>query len=577
MKKIFNAALFPLILVTLFWLVALGDVSFPNNHLYQFGIEPLTVQGLLGVITSPFIHNDFSHLIANTMPFLILGSALFYFYRGISFRIFTLIWLGSGLMTWFLGRPSWHIGASGVCYALFAFLFISGLIRRNRELIAISLLTVFLYGGMLWGFVPEFAPANVSYEAHGGGLIVGFALSLIYRSKGPQRKQYQWDEEDEHFGLKQKTKIVIDRDIPFIQGVFEPFASVSYLEGSAISATDVYDADALIIRTRTKCNRKLLENSSVRYIATATIGFDHIDTEYCKQNNIQWNNAEGCNSASVMQYMASALAHLAVEKNVDLTAKTIGIIGVGHVGKKIAMLADILGMKKLLYDPPRALIEGNEIFTSLEDIQENSDIITFHVPLQHGGLNATFHFADDFFFNQLKKKPFIINTSRGEVVDTKALIQSLEQGIVSGCILDVFENEPNIEKTLIDQCILATPHIAGYSADGKSNATQHVVQSIGTFFDFPLKEWKIPAIPPPECPDIFIHNYTENILLFYCLLTSYNIALDDAKLRNQPTLFERFRNHYPIRREYQSFTVHGKNISQQIAEKLRMLGFNFHF
>jgi erythronate-4-phosphate dehydrogenase len=437
-------------------------------------------------------------------------------------------------------------------------------------LIAISLLTVFLYGGMTWGFVKEFAAPNVSYEAHGGGLITGVALAFIFKKKGPQKKQYQWDEEDESFEIKQKIKIVIDRDIPFIQGVFEPYANVSYIEGSQISAADVYDADALIIRTRTKCNRKLLENSSVRYIATATIGFDHIDTEYCKQNDIQWSNAAGCNSGSVMQYMASALAYLALEKNIDLSSKTIGIIGVGHVGKKVALLADILGMKKMLYDPPRALIEGNEGFASLEEIQENADIITFHVPLQHGGFNATFHFADEFFFNQLKKKPFIINTSRGEVVETQALTKALEQGIVSGCILDVFENEPTIEKTLIDRCFLATPHIAGYSADGKANATQHVVQAVGTFFDFPLKDWQIPFIPPPENPDIFSNNYTGNMLLFYCLLTCYNIVVDDTKLRSQPTKFEHFRNHYPIRREAPSFTVHG-NISK---EKLRLLGFN---
>jgi len=572
MKKIFNAVLFPLILVCGFWLVAMANIFFPNSHFSEFGISPRTLHGLLGIITSPFIHKDFSHLFANTTPFLILGSALFYFYRGISFRIFALIWLGSGLLTWLTGRPSWHIGASGVCYALFAFLFVSGLIRQSRELIAISLLTVFLYGGMIWGFVPEFAAANVSYEAHGGGLVAGIALALIYRKKGPQRKQYQWNEEDEHSELKQKIKIVIDKDIPFIRGVFEPYANVFYLEGSQISATDVYDADALIVRTRTKCNRKLLENSAVRYIATATIGFDHIDTEYCRQNNIQWSNAAGCNSGSVMQYMASSLAYLAVEKNVDLASKTIGIIGVGNVGKKIALLADILGMKKLLYDPPRALIEGNEGFTSLEDVLENSDIITFHVPLQHGGLNETFHFANEFFFNQLKKRPFIINTSRGEVVDSQMLTKALEQKIISGYILDVFENEPTIDKAIIDQSILATPHIAGYSADGKANATQYAVQAIGAFFDLPLKEWQVLFIPPPESPDITSGNYTGNMLFYYCLLTCYNIAIDDAKLRNQPTKFEHFRNRYPVRREFSSFTVCGE-ISRDIGEKLRLVGF----
>ena len=572
MKKIFNAALFPLMLVCCFWIMELANITFPD-YLYQLGVYPRTVEGLFGIITSPFIHKDFSHLFSNTMPFLILGSTLFYFYRGISFRIFALVWLCSGCLTWVLGRPSWHIGASGICYALFGFLFASGFIRRSRELIAISLLTVFLYGGMVWGFVPEFVAANVSYEAHGGGLISGVALALIYRKKGPQRKQFQWEEDSEHFELKQKIKIVIDKDIPFIQGVFEPYANVFYIEGSQISAPDVYDADALIIRNRTKCDRKLLENSSVRYIATATSGFDHIDTEYCKQNNILWSNAAGCNSGSVMQYVASALAYLALEKNIDLTSKTIAIIGVGHTGKKVSALADILGMKKLLYDPPRALIEGNEGFTSLENIMENADIISFHVPLQYGDVNETLHFADDFFFSQLKKKPIIINTSRGEVVDTKALKKALDNGIVEGCILDVFENEPTVEKTFLDYCILATPHIAGYSADGKANATQHAVQTIGTFFDLPLKNWQTPSIPMPEMSNIFPNQYTGNIFLLYCLLTSYNIAIDDAKLRHQPTKFEHFRNHYPVRREYQSFIVHGKQMLPDIERKLRKLEF----
>jgi membrane associated rhomboid family serine protease len=179
MKKIFNAALFPLILLCGFWFMSLAHYLFPHFDQSPFGISPLEPHGLIGVITSPFIHKDFSHLIANSMSFLVLGSALFYFYRGISFRIFGLIWLGSGLLTWILGRPSYHIGASGVCYALFAFLFVSGFIRRSRELIAISLLTVFLYGGMVWGAVKWFAAPNVSYEAHGGGLVTGVALAFI--------------------------------------------------------------------------------------------------------------------------------------------------------------------------------------------------------------------------------------------------------------------------------------------------------------------------------------------------------------------------------------------------------------
>ena len=229
----------------------------------------------------------------------------------------------------------------------------------------------------------------------------------------------------------------------------------------------VKDADALIIRTRTRCNRELLEGSKVKFIATATIGFDHIDAEYCREADITWTNAPGCNSASVAQYLQSSLILLQTLKGINLPEVTIGIIGVGNVGSKVAKVAQELGMRVLLNDLPREDKEGKQGFSSLQTLAEECDILTFHVPLYKEGRYKTCHLADDAFFQSLKRKPVIINTSRGEIIETGALLNALDTGLVSDAIIDVWENEPAINLTLLDKVFLGTPHIAGYSADGK--------------------------------------------------------------------------------------------------------------
>ncbi len=199
-------------------------------------------------------------------------------------------------------------------------------------------------------------------------------------------------------------KIIIDDKIPYIKGALEPYAEVIYMPGGKTTAEVVKDADALITRTRTKCNEKLLAGSSVKFIATATIGFDHIDTAYCQKANIIWTNAPGCNSSSVEQYIASALMVMAEKKGFNLSEKTIGVVGVGNVGKKVARIADIFGMKVLLNDPPRARAESPEGFVELDVILRESDIITLHVPLNYEGIDKTFHLADESFFLKCSKE-----------------------------------------------------------------------------------------------------------------------------------------------------------------------------
>ncbi len=285
-------------------------------------------------------------------------------------------------------------------------------------------------------------------------------------------------------------RIIIDNKIPYINGVLEPFFEVIYLPGSLTTKEAVKDADALITRTRTICSKETLEGSRVKFIATATIGFDHIDVNFCEAAGIQWANAPGCNAESVNQYISSALFSWSMRKKLALTGKTIGIVGVGQVGSRVAKTCEILGMKVLLNDPPRARAEGSSRFVSLESIQEQADMISFHVPLNMEGVDRTYHMVNREFLQNLQKKPLIINTCRGEVFDSEAVYKAMEAGAISGMVLDCWENEPDIDLRLLETADFGTPHIAGYSKDGKANGTRASVRAISRFFGLGIDEWE---------------------------------------------------------------------------------------
>ena len=346
-------------------------------------------------------------------------------------------------------------------------------------------------------------------------------------------------------------KVIIDNKIPYIEGIIEKLGSktpneVVYVAGMKFTPEIVCDADALIIRTRTHCNRELLEESKVRFIATATIGYDHIDTAYCKEAGITWTNAPGCNSGSVAQYIHSALLLLQKEKGFTLKGKCIGIVGVGNVGSKVCRVAQSLGMKVLMNDLPRADKEGDAMFTDLETIARECDVITFHTPLNREGKYKTYHLADNAFFSSLGKKPIIINTSRGEVTETTALLSALDNKLISEAIIDVWEKEPAISLELLGKVFLGTPHIAGYSADGKANATRMSLESLCKFFGV------APAFdvqpPKPESPVIQASTEAE------AYLQIYNPKRDSNALKANPELFEQLRGDYPLRREKEAYT-----------------------
>ncbi|MDX1701447.1 MAG: 4-phosphoerythronate dehydrogenase, partial [Melioribacteraceae bacterium] len=353
---------------------------------------------------------------------------------------------------------------------------------------------------------------------------------------------------------------------------------IEYYPGKDISNEIVKDADALIIRTRTKCNEKLLSGTSVKIITTATIGYDHIDIKYCDDHNIKWINAPGCNATSVMQYVASAMLNVANKSDFYLLEKTIGIVGVGNVGRKVQRLAENFGMRILLNDPPRERIEGSKDFCSLETIMEESDIITLHVPLIENGIDRTFHLLDNEFFENLSRSSILINTSRGEVIESSALKKAIEGNKVNNVVLDVWENEPDVDLQLLEITEIATPHIAGYSADGKANGTSVCVRAINEFFELGIQNnWYPPNIPDAEYGNSLTidgKNKYDQVIFTEAILPTYDVIKDDTNFRKNPAEFELLRGNYPNRREFTNYQIELVHCHTRIIEKLINLNFN---
>ena len=380
-------------------------------------------------------------------------------------------------------------------------------------------------------------------------------------------------------------KIVCDNKIPFLRGALEPYADVVYLPGKETTAEVVKDADALITRTRTICNEGLLAGSSVKVIATATIGFDHIDTAWCEANGIIWRNAPGCNSWSVKQYITALLVTLARNRGLRLSDLTLGVVGVGNVGSKVAEAASILGMKVLLNDPPRERAECHSgeadgrrknPFVSLDYLVAHSDIITLHVPLQKDGPDATWHLFDEARLATLRPSQILVNSSRGPVVDNKALKAALAERRIAGACLDVWEGEPDLDPELVRLLDLTTPHIAGYSADGKANGTTAAVRTVASVLGLPLTDWKATGIPnPPQTLDFEIDATGKSAqeVLTEAVLHTYDISADSDALRADLSAFEKLRGDYAVRREFTSFTVRLHGSTPEMADRLARLGF----
>lgn len=329
-------------------------------------------------------------------------------------------------------------------------------------------------------------------------------------------------------------KVVMDRAIPFLAEALAPYCEVVALAGSAISARDVRDADALVVRTRTQCNEALLGGSRVRVIVTATIGFDHIDRAWCEGHGIRVVTAAGCNARGVLQWVAAVLVAAARTEGWRPKERTLGIVGVGHVGSLVKHYAESWGFRVVCCDPPREERERLG-FLSLEEVAREADIVTFHTPLDR----STYHLADAALLAAMKEDAFVINSSRGAVVDNEALLRS---GL--RCALDVWEGEPQLSLPLLAQAMVATPHVAGYTAQGKANASAIAARVLSEEFGLQLLDWYPSEVLPP-CPREIDWPTLCSTIDRYC-----DLRAESQILRQNPEKFEDLRDGYRYREEY---------------------------
>lgn len=331
-----------------------------------------------------------------------------------------------------------------------------------------------------------------------------------------------------------RPRIVIEDKIPFIKGVFEPSCLVDYLPASQIAAEALAHAHAVITRTRPRFDGALLSGSPIRIIATATIGTDHIDLDYCRRHGLEVVNAPGCNAPAVAQWVLASI--LALTQGRKPSELTLGVVGVGHVGKIVERWGRHLGFRLLLNDPPRAEKEGSDSFVELERLARQADIVTFHTPLTSEGSHATFHLADRDFLELLKPGALLLNAARGGVVDEEALLERMARCPLTVAV-DCWEGEPYISAALCAQAAIATPHIAGYSVEGKMRASATAAAAVAAKLNV---EIKLPYGPPAVDLD---HVDSETIA------TSYSPLADTARLKAAPDRFEHLRDHYTLRHE----------------------------
>ncbi len=378
-------------------------------------------------------------------------------------------------------------------------------------------------------------------------------------------------------------KILADRNIPLVEPAFNGVGDVIPADTADITPEAVKDVDVLIVRSETRVGKALLAGSGVRFVATATIGTDHIDLAYLHEKKIGFASAPGSNANAVKEYVVAALLHCAGVLGWRLNGKTIGVVGVGNVGSKVVEAAEALGMRVLQNDPPLARSTGQSRFVPLDELL-TADAITLHVPLTHAGTDATFHLFDQGTFERMKRGILFINTSRGPVVETAALKEAIRRGIVAHAIVDVWEGEPSIDRELLGLCTLATPHIAGYSLEGRVNAVRMVREAVCHYFGLRSSLFPFPSLPPAGLKDISPDpgHSEDHRALNELVKQLYDIKSDDEKMRllaTQPDqageeYFLSLRHQYPPRREFSTVTVHLPAARTDLARPLVALGFH---
>lgn len=374
--------------------------------------------------------------------------------------------------------------------------------------------------------------------------------------------------------------IVADENIPQVKNAFGQFGDVRLFHGRSITNKDLTDADVLLVRSITKVDKNLLEGTKVKFVATATIGTDHIDKDYLNNAGIQFADAAGCNAYSVAEYVISAITEILLFNRQKFQGRTLGIIGYGNIGTKVDAFARSLGIDTVINDPPLKRKTGDDKFKSLQEAL-NCDIITFHVPLNKGGVDNTVHLLNENNIKIIKDGALLINSSRGPVVDNEALKNELKKNKRFNVILDVWENEPSLDKELLRITDIATPHIAGYSYEGKLNSTLFVYNKFCEYVGIE-KTWKPDYLPIPNnfIRPPRIENNVE--LMKYILNNIYDITEDSNKLKEGlksgddqfPRFFDNLRKNYRIRREFFNYKIDASSLTVEQKRMLKTLRFD---
>jgi erythronate-4-phosphate dehydrogenase len=374
--------------------------------------------------------------------------------------------------------------------------------------------------------------------------------------------------------------IVADENIPLLDAFFAGFGEIRRVPGRSIDRATVEQADVLLVRSVTNVNRELLEGSRVRFVGTCTIGTDHLDLEYFQQAGITWSSAPGCNARGVVDYVLGSLLTLAEIEGVDLTRRTFGVVGAGEVGGRLVKVLQGLGWNVLVCDPPRQLAEGGD-FVSLERIIEACDVISLHTPLTRQGTQPTWHLFDEQRLNQLKPGAWLINASRGPVVHNTALRKVLLEREDLQAVLDVWEGEPEVDVELAELCVLATPHIAGYSLDGKQRGTAQIYQAYCRFSGQAAEVNLSDLLPAPWLSRVTLSADSDPAWALAMLCRGvYDPRRDDADFRRslvgsvseQRAAFDGLRKHYPSRREIDGLQVRIEGESLQLQRIVAALG-----
>ncbi len=379
-------------------------------------------------------------------------------------------------------------------------------------------------------------------------------------------------------------QFVVDENIPFAREAFSHLGSVTLLPGRGITREVIRHADALIVRSVTKVDAVLLADTNVQFVGTATTGVEHVDREYLAARNVAFASALGCNANAVAEYVLTALLVTAHAKGLSLSGKTLGIIGAGRIGSLVAAKAATLGLRTLLHDPPLARATGEQRYLPLAEILR-ADFMTLHVPLTYDGPDATFHLIGADELAHVTPSAILINTARGEVVDNAALLETLTKGTIGGVVMDVWEGEPAINWDLLDRATLGTPHVAGYSSDGKINGTVMVYHACCRFRGIePV--WAPPDPPAVPAPGSLPHLEFDatgkdfQALAHDILTTLYDLPADHARMRDVLAIpeslrlqaFDRLRRDYPHRREFAGARVSITGGGRNLFARLQTLG-----